>query len=45
VLKAPRLRHVRPAQPPESQGRGSRRRGGAPRSLHKTRTTRRPANT
>jgi hypothetical protein len=40
-----RPRHVRPPQAPKGQGRGSRRRSGAPRSLHKTRTARWPANT
>jgi hypothetical protein len=34
-LKHARPRHARPVQPPEGQGRVSRRRGGALRSLHK----------
>jgi hypothetical protein len=34
-LRHARPRHVRPAQPPGNQGRGSRRRGGAPRPLQR----------
>jgi hypothetical protein len=44
-LRHARPRNVRPAQPPEGQGRCSKQRGGAPRSLHKTGTARWPVNT